>query len=167
MDRKHSYSIGIFARFQIELYGKWGKTNRSPWNRLGMHPLPPPLGIARRLISSSQSKHQVQRRLLLDVVIRQSPSILQLLSSEDQSLLLRWDSLFILNLGLHVLDGIIWFHIQRNSLSRQRLDKDLHRTTSQSQHQVQGRFFLDIVIRQRAAILQLLTGENQPLLLRW
>merc|ERR1719400_1000970 len=126
----------------------------------------PPLSIARRLISSSQSKHQVQRRLLLDVVIRQSPSILQLLPSEDQSLLLRWDSLFILNLGLHVLDGIIWFHIQRDRLSRQRLDKYLHRTTSQSQHQVQGRLFLDIVIRQRAAILQLLTGENQPLLLR-
>jgi len=119
------------------------------------------------LVSSSQSQHQVQGRFLLDIVVRQSSAVLQLLSSKDQSLLLWWDSLLILNLGLDILDGVIGLHIQRDRLSGQGLDEDLHGTTSQSEHQVQGRLLLDVVIGQRPSILQLLSRENQPLLLRW
>ena len=37
-------------------------------------------------------------------------------------------------------------------------------SATQTQHQVQRGFFLDVVVGQRAAVLQLLTGENQPLL---
>merc|ERR1719411_1970057 len=119
------------------------------------------------LISSSQSQHQMQSRFLLDVVIRQSSAILQLFSGEDQPLLLRRDTFFILNLGLHILDRIIWFHVQRNGLSCQCFDENLHRTTSQSQHQVQGAFLLNVVVAQRSTILQLLSSKNEPLLLRW
>lgn len=39
-------------------------------------------------------------------------------------------------------------------------------TTSQSQHQVQSRFLLNIVIGQRSAVFQLLSGKNQTLLIR-
>merc|ERR1712100_625058 len=39
---------------------------------------PPPLSL--------QPPHEVQRRLLLDVVVRQSAAILQLLAGKDQSL---------------------------------------------------------------------------------
>merc|ERR1711997_1053955 len=91
------------------------------------------------LLSSSQSQHQVQRRLFLDIVVRQSPPILQLLSSKDQPLLLRGNAFLILNLGLHVLNRVIGFHIQGNRLTRQRLHENLHSTTSQPQHQVQSR----------------------------
>merc|ERR550525_1675725 len=118
------------------------------------------------LLSSPQSQHQMQRRLFLDIVVRQSPPILQLLAGKDQPLLLRRDSLLILNLGLHILNGIIRFHIQGNRLASQGLDENLHSTTTQSQHQVQGGLLLDIVIRQSTSILQLLSCENQPLLLR-
>src|SRR4051794_24361672 len=38
--------------------------------------------------------------------------------------------------------------------------------TSQPQHQVQSALLLDVVVRQRPAILQLLAGENQALLIR-
>ena len=34
-------------------------------------------------------------------------------------------------------------------------------TTSQSQHQVKGRLLLDIVVRKSAAVLELLTSEDQ------
>merc|ERR1719362_1418852 len=58
-------------------------------------------------VSSAQAKHQVQRRLLLDVVVRQRAAILELLAREDQTLLLGRDALLVLDLGLHVLDGVI------------------------------------------------------------
>ena len=37
-------------------------------------------------------------------------------------------------------------------------------TTSQSQHQVQSRFLLDVVVRKGSTIFQLLTSKNQTLL---
>lgn len=39
-------------------------------------------------------------------------------------------------------------------------------STSETQDQMQGAFFLDVVITQSAAIFQLFTGENQSLLIR-
>jgi hypothetical protein len=44
--------------------------------------------------------------LLLDVVIRESTTVLKLLASEDQALLVRRNSLLILNLALDVVDGV-------------------------------------------------------------
>merc|ERR1711915_879762 len=56
--------------------------------------------------TTTQPQHQVERRLLLDVVVGQCASILQLLPSEDQTLLVRRDTLFVLDLGLDIFDGI-------------------------------------------------------------
>merc|ERR1719320_2185982 len=106
-------------------------------------------------------------RLFLDVVIRKRASIFELLSSEDQSLLLRWDALLVLDLGLDILDGVIWLDVQGDRLSREGLDKDLHGTTSKSKDKMKGRLFLDVVIRKRASIFELLSSEDQSLLLRW
>jgi len=58
------------------------------------------------LFSSSESEDQVEGRLLLDVVIRQSATILKLLSGKDQSLLVWWDPLLILDLSLHIFNGV-------------------------------------------------------------
>ena len=38
--------------------------------------------------------------------------------------------------------------------------------TTQAEHEVQGWLLLDVVVGQRASVLQLLTGEDQPLLVR-
>ena len=46
----------------------------------------------------------MQRRFFLDVVIRKSATIFQLLPGEDEPLLVRRDSLLVLDLGLDVLD---------------------------------------------------------------
>jgi hypothetical protein len=45
------------------------------------------------------------------------------------------------------------------------LHEDLH-TTTKAEHQVKGRLLLDIVVGQRAAILELLASEDQALLIR-
>jgi len=105
----------------------------------------------------------VKGRLLLDVVIGQRPAVLQLLTGEDQPLLVWGDSLLVLDLGLDVLDGITRLHLQGDGLAGQSLDEDLH-TSPQSEDQVKGRLLLDVVIGKSPAILQLLAGEDQPLL---
>ena len=76
--------------------------------------------------SSSQSEHQMESAFLLDVVVREGSSIFQLLSSEDESLLIRRDSFLILNLGLHVFNGVTAFNIKSDGLPGQGLHEYLH-----------------------------------------
>ena len=59
----------------------------------------------------------MQCRLLLDVVVGQSPAVLQLLTSEDETLLIRRDTLLVLNLALHVIDGIRRLHLKGDRLT--------------------------------------------------
>jgi len=87
----------------------------------------------------------VKGRLLLDIVIRKGTAILQLLSSEDEALLIWGDALLVLDLGLDVVNGVGGLDIQSDCLASQSLDKDLHATT-EPQHQVQRGLFLDVVI---------------------
>ena len=103
--------------------------------------------------------------LLLDVVVAQGPSILELLSGEDQPLLVRGDSLLVLDLSLHVLNGVGGLNLKGDRLSSQGLDKDLH-TSTQPQDEMKGGLLLDVVIAQCPAVLELLSGEDQPLLVR-
>ena len=59
---------------------------------------------------------------LLDVVVGQSPAVFELLAREDETLLVGRDPLFVLNLGLHVVDGVRRLHFQGNGLASQGLD---------------------------------------------
>ena len=103
--------------------------------------------------------------LLLDVVVRKSSSIFQLLSSKDQPLLVWGDALLVLDLGLDILNGVRRLHLQGDGLASQGLHKDLH-SSSQSQHKMEGRLLLDVVVRKSPSIFQLLSGEDEPLLVR-
>jgi len=79
----------------------------------------------------------VEGGLLLDVVVCQSAAILQLLASKDQTLLVWGDALLILDLRLHIVNGIRRLHLQGDGLAGEGLDEDLH-TTTQAEHQVKG-----------------------------
>ena len=68
--------------------------------------------------TTTQAQHQVERGLLLDVVIRQRAAILELLTREDQTLLIRRDSLLVLDLRLHIVDGVRRLHLQGDGLTR-------------------------------------------------
>ena len=68
--------------------------------------------------------------LLLDVVVREGTSVLQLLAGKDQTLLVRGDAFLVLNLGLHGLDGIRGLHLEGDGLSSEGLDEDLHGNVS-------------------------------------
>ena len=75
---------------------------------------------------SAQAQHQMQSALLLNIVVAESAPILQLLPRKDEALLVRWNALLVLNLGLHVLNSIAGLHIQSNSLASESLDEYLH-----------------------------------------
>ena len=87
----------------------------------------------------------MQGGLLLNVVIRESATILQLLASENQALLIRGDTLLVLNLCFHVVDGVGRFDLQSDRLTREGLNEDLHSTT-ETQDKVEGRLLLNVVI---------------------
>ena len=76
-------------------------------------------------MSSTETEDEVKSRLLLDVVVAQGAAILELLSSKDETLLIRRNSFLVLDLGLDVVNGIRWLDIQSDGLASQRLDKDL------------------------------------------
>ena len=63
-----------------------------------------------RMNSKSQyltvPRTEVKSGLLLNVIIGKGPAILELLSGKNEVLLIRRDSLLVLDLGLHVIDGI-------------------------------------------------------------
>ena len=48
--------------------------------------------IGRQLLAATQPQHQMEGRLLLDVVVSQGAPIFQLLASKDQPLLVRRDA---------------------------------------------------------------------------
>jgi len=66
------------------------------------------------------STHQVEGRLLLNIVITESTAIFQLLPGEDETLLVRGDPFLVLNLLLHILNSIGRLHIQGDSLALRR-----------------------------------------------
>ena len=62
--------------------------------------------------------------LLLDVVVRKGAAILELLASEDETLLVGWDALLVLDLGLDVVNSIRGLHLEGDSLARQGLHEN-------------------------------------------
>lgn len=59
----------------------------------------------------------MESALLLDVVVRQGTTILQLFAREDQALLVGRDTLLILDLRLHIVDGVRRFNFQSDGLA--------------------------------------------------
>jgi uncharacterized membrane protein len=102
----------------------------------------------------------------LDVVVREGSAILELLSCEDESLLVWWDTFLILDLGLDVLNSVCWLDIEGDGLTSEGLDEDLH-TSSESQDEMKSRLLLDVVIGEGSAVLELFTSEDESLLIWW
>merc|ERR1711881_804120 len=81
------------------------------------------------LTSSTETEHKVKGGLLLDVVVLESAAILELLASEDETLLVRGDALLVLDLGLDGLNGVGALHLKGDGLPSECLHKDLHAVT--------------------------------------
>ena len=108
----------------------------------------------------------MESRFFLNVIVGERSTVFELLSSEDESLLVGRDALLVLDLGLDVIDGIGRFDLQSDSLTGEGLDEDLH-TTAKSENEMESGLLLDVVIREGSSILELLTGEDKTLLIGW
>ena len=102
----------------------------------------------------------------LDVVVTERASIFELLACKDEALLIWWNTLFILNLRLDIVNRVGGLDLKGDRLAGEGLDKDLH-ATAETKHQVQCGFFLNVVIGERSAVLELFAGEDQTLLVWW
>ena len=103
--------------------------------------------------------------LLLDVVIGEGATVLELLSGEDETLLIRRDALLVLDLLLDLLDGVGSLDLKGDGLAGEGLDEDLHSST-ESKDEVKGGLLLDVVISEGATVLELLSSEDETLLIR-
>merc|ERR1711959_519450 len=124
-----------------------------------------PIVSACSSLPATQTEHQVERRLLLDVVVGESAPVLELLASKDEALLVRRDAFLVLNLCLHVVDGVGRLDLEGDRLASERLHEDLHPAT-QTEHQVERRLLLDVVVRESAPVLELLASKDEALLVR-
>jgi hypothetical protein len=77
-------------------------------------------------VATAQAQDEVQRGLLLDVVVGERAAILELLARKDQTLLVRRDALLVLDLGLDIVNRVGWLHLQGDGLAGQGLDENLH-----------------------------------------
>merc|ERR1712243_179465 len=123
-------------------------------------------GLDKDLHATPKSKHKMESGLLLDVVVRESPSIFELLASKDQPLLIWRNSFLVLDLGFDILNGVRRFNFKSDCLASEGLDKDLH-ATPKSKHKMESGLLLDVVVREGPSIFKLLAGKDQPLLVRW
>ena len=115
--------------------------------------------------ATAETEHQVESRLLLNVVVRESAAILELLAGEDKALLIGRDALLVLDLGFHVVDGVRGLNLEGDSLAREGLNEDLH-TTAEAKDEMESGLLLDVVVRKSAAVFKLLTSEDETLLIR-
>merc|ERR1712039_586932 len=83
-------------------------------------------GLDENLHSSPKSKDQMKGRFLLDVVVGQSTAIFELFTGENETLLVWWDTFFVLDLCFDVFDGVRGFDFEGDGLSGEGLDENLH-----------------------------------------
>ena len=86
-------------------------------------------GLDEYLHTATKTEDEMKSRFFLDVVVGEGTTILELLSSEDETLLIRGDAFFVLNLGLHIVDRVGGLDFQGDRLAREGLNKDLHTST--------------------------------------
>jgi hypothetical protein len=123
-------------------------------------------GLDEDLHTTAQTENQVESGFLLNVVVREGAAIFELLAGEDETLLVWGNAFFVLNLRLHVVDGVRRLDLQGDGLSSQCLDENLH-ATAEAKHEMEGRLLLDVIVGQGAAIFELLAGEDKALLVWW
>ena len=83
---------------------------------------PPLTAVLAELLAEPRSKADTPT-YLLDIIVAQCPPILKLFSRKDQTLLIRRDALFVLDLGLDIVDCVAGFDFEGDGFAREGLDE--------------------------------------------
>jgi hypothetical protein len=105
----------------------------------------------------------MESALFLNVVVGEGTAVFELLSSENQALLVWWDALLVLDFRFDVVDRVGGFDFEGDGLAGENLDENLH-TAAKTEDQVEGALLLNVVVGEGAAIFKLLAGEDETLL---
>ena len=73
----------------------------------------------------------------MDVVVTEGAAVFELLSSEDEALLIWGDTFLVLDLSFDVFNRVRWLNIESDGLTGEGLNEDLH-TTAKSEDQVKS-----------------------------
>src|SRR5690606_28510129 len=76
--------------------------------------------------TTTKTKNQVKGTFLLNVIVRKSAFVFQLLTGKNQALLVRWNTFLVLDFGLDSGNGVSRLDVQGNSLTSECFNKDLH-----------------------------------------
>ena len=76
--------------------------------------------------TTSESEEQVEGGLRLDVIVRESSAILELLAGEDESLLIGGDAHLVLDLSLGDLNSVRGLNVEGNSPTSVIQNENLH-----------------------------------------
>ena len=68
----------------------------------------------------------MESRFLLDVVVLEGSTVFELLSSEDESLLIWGNTFLVLDLSLDVFNGVGGLDIKSDGFTCEGLNEDLH-----------------------------------------
>ena len=64
--------------------------------------------------------------ILQRTVVAESATVLELLASEDHTLLIWWDAFLVHDFCFDIFDGIGWLDIESDGLARKSFGEDLH-----------------------------------------
>jgi len=62
----------------------------------------------------------------MGLLVAQGTTIFELLAGEDEALLVGGDALFVLDLGLDIVDGVRGLDLESDGLSSEGFNEDLH-----------------------------------------
>ena len=104
--------------------------------------------------------------LLLDVVVLEGSAVFELFAGKDESLLIRWDAFFAMDLCLDILNVVCYLNFEDDGLALNGLYEDLH-TSTESEDQMKSGLLLNVVVRKGTTVFELLASENETLLVGW
>ena len=104
--------------------------------------------------------------LLLDVVVLEGSAVFELFAGKDESLLIRWDAFFAMDLCLDILNVVCYLNFEDDGLALNGLYEDMH-TSTESEDQMKSGLLLNVVVRKGTTVFELLASENEALLVGW
>ena len=126
--------------------------------------LPVRKGLDECLHTATKMKNEMKSGFVLDVVVGESATVLELLSGEDEMLPIRRNALLVVFTILSIVSENSTADLECNGLASKDLDEYWH-TATKMKNETKSEFFLDVVIEESATILELLSSENETLLI--
>ena len=83
-------------------------------------------GFDKNLHTTTQTEHQVEGGLLLNVVVSEGATVLKLLASKDEPLLVRRNAFLVLDLSLDIINGVRGLNFESDGLAGEGFNEDLH-----------------------------------------